>query len=193
MERDVKRGAAGLFALSLRLFPESFKSSYSVEMERVFSERISALSPPSIFVVTAVEIFDFVLSAVRAHGTQLVFRRPSIPGIAALALIAIIVGARDIVLRHGAEFPSSADRINFSAHDPAGEFTLTILGGRPVAASINDVPLPPNRLVHSGDSIRFLAPGGQVVLALAYYRATGRIEWRARPRNCPDPVSGCGI
>ena len=189
----MKRTAVRLFALSLRLFPKSFRLSYSAEMERVFTERVSALSPPRILAATVAEIFDVVVSAVRAHGTQLVLPRPSVAGIVALATLATFVSVRDIAWRQDAEFTSSAGRIDFSAHDPAGEFTLTMLAGRPIAASINDVPIPPDRLLHSGDSIRFLSPDGKVVLTLAYYRATGRIEWQARPRNCHDLASECGI
>ena len=181
-----------LFAFALRLFPAGFRLSYAPEMERVFADRVKGLSTPALFVATATEVADVLLSAARAHASAIAVSPHAAARGLAVALLVAIAGVGDIARRYHARSATAAGRIEFSARDPAGNFSLTILEGRPVSASIDNVPLPRERLVHSGDSIRFLTASGKVALAIAYYRETGRIEWQARPRACRDPAAGCG-
>jgi beta-lactamase regulating signal transducer with metallopeptidase domain len=69
-------------------------------------------------------------------------------------------------------------RLVVHATDPAGEFTLDIENGRVVAATVDRVPLPADRIVQVGDSVGFLAPTGERILAVAL---TGDgIRWDAR-------------
>jgi bla regulator protein blaR1 len=74
-------------------------------------------------------------------------------------------------------------RMEVHASDPAGAFRLSVARGRVVAAAIGDVPLPPERILQARDSVRFLGPAGEPVLAVHLTR--DGIRWHPRPAPGP--------
>jgi hypothetical protein len=182
-----------LFRASLHLLPNSFRDEYAEEMEEIFVERIASLPPLSACAATAAEIADVVLSSVRVRVARATYAGPAMIGVIGTIILASAFTVQTLGRHPVAGIPAPLDSIDFNAHDPAGEFTLAIRHGQPVAATIDRIPLPGNRLLHSGDSIRFLGPSGRVVLAVAYYRDRARIEWQARPRLCRGRASDCTL
>lgn len=182
-----------LFRASLHLFPNSFRDGYADEMEEIFVERIASLSPLAACVATVTEIIDVVASAIRVRAARPMYSRSAMIGVLGTVVLAAMVTI-DTVRRNPVTADlAPLDSIDFKAQDPAGEFTLTVRHGRPVAATIDRVPLPANRLVHLGDSVHFLGPTGRVVLAVAYYRERARIEWHARPSICRGRAVDCTL
>ena len=181
-----------LFAASLGLFPSEFRKSYAGEMKEVFSDRIQSLGTPSACIAALTEILDVALAAIRLRFAHAVDMRPATIGVVGTIVVAAMITA-SAAERPAPGIRAQIDSIDFNAHDPAGEFTLAIRHGRPVAATIDHVPLPRNRLIHSGDSIRVLSPAGRVILALAYYHDRGRIEWQARSSGCRGHAVDCTL
>ena len=182
-----------LFIASLRLFPAEFRKIYGGEMEESFADRIQSLSPLAACITTLTEILDIALSAIRVRLGHAVDLRPATIGMLGTLVVAAMITASAVERSPGAAVRAPLDSIDFNAHDPAGEFTLAIRHGRPVAATIDHVPLPRNRLIHSGDSIRVLGPTGRVVLALAYYHDRARIEWQPRSSGCRGHAVDCTL
>jgi hypothetical protein len=71
-------------------------------------------------------------------------------------------------------------RIDFSASDPSGPFTITIVDGRAVEATINSKRLDRNRIVAERDSIRLLREDGSVAVAVAFDADKNAIAWIPR-------------
>ncbi len=182
--------AVKMFRCSLRLLPPKLRRQYADEMADVFAQRIHGRSVGFAVLHTVDEMLDVALVSVRARMARYRVPRPTLAAAVVMAVLLVIRGSSD--LPSSAEIASSqSGRIDFSAHDPAGQFTLTILNGHPIAATMNRIPLPLQQVVHEGDSIRIMGPGGNVALSLAYYRESGRIEWTARPAACRSISSGC--
>lgn len=182
-----------LFIGSLRLFPVEFQNSYAEEMKEIFVARIGSLGPLAAGIETIAEVLDVLVSAIRirfAHGVHL---RPAMIGTTCMIILAAMLTGHGPERSTWGSTRTRLDSIDFNAHDPAGEFTLAIRNGRPVAATIDHVPLPRNRLIHSGDSIRVLGPTGRVVLALAYYHDRARIEWQPRSSGCRGHAVDCTL
>lgn len=182
-----------LFVASLRLFPVEFRKIYAGEMEEVFADRIKSLGPIPACVTTLAEILDVAFSAARLRLGHTAHLRPATIGMLGTIVVAAMMTASAVQRNPGAAMRAPLDSIDFDAHDPAGEFTLAIRHGRPVAATIDHVPLPRNRLIHSGDSVRVLGPTGRVVLALAYYHDRARIEWQPRSSGCRGHAVDCTL
>jgi len=72
--------------------------------------------------------------------------------------------------------------LEIRAVDPAGVFTVSLLDGRVVGASIEGVPVPDDRLVQTADSLRFLGGDGQALFSIRV-RPEGGISWEARPAD----------
>ena len=72
--------------------------------------------------------------------------------------------------------------IEIRAVDPAGEFTVTLLRGRVVGASIEGVVVPRDRLVQTADSLRFIGSDGRALFSVSV-RREGGISWEARPSD----------
>ena len=185
------RALTRLFVASLALFPAEFRNSYASEMEEIFADRIRLLSAFAACIATLTEIFDVALAAMRVRLGQADLRPATIGMLGTIVIAAMMTASAGE--RSTTAFHPPLDSIDFTAHDPAGEFTLAIRHGRPVAATIDRVPLPRNRLIHSGDSIRVLGPSGHVVLALAYYHDRARIEWEPRPSVCRGHAVDCTL
>jgi len=181
------------FRASLHLFPGSFRDAYADEMEETFVERIASLSALAACLTTIVEIADVVLSAIRARFELATYARPATIGVLGTIILASAFTVHTLGRSPAVTLSTAVDSIDFNAHDPAGEFTITVRHGQPVAATIDRVPLRPDRLVHSGDSIRLIGPSGRVVLAVAYYRERARIEWQARPSACRGHAVSCTL
>ncbi|HEX2093400.1 MAG TPA: M56 family metallopeptidase [Longimicrobiaceae bacterium] len=70
------------------------------------------------------------------------------------------------------------------AEDPGGAFTLTLQGGRAVAATISGEPISSGRLRQSADSVWFLGARGEPLFAVALKPEGGGITWHPRmPRR----------
>ena|SRR5438105_928997 len=182
-----------LFVASLRLFPAEFRRTYAGEMEEVFADRIQSLGSLAACVATLTEILDVALSAIRVRLGQAADLRPATIGMLGTIVVAAMITASAGEHGRAPRLRAASDSIDFNAHDPAGEFTLAIRHGQPVAATIDHVPLPLNRLIHSGDSIRVLGPTGRVVLALAYYHDRASIEWQPRSSECRGHAVDCTL
>lgn len=182
-----------VFRASLHLFPTSFRDGYADEMEEIFVKRIASLSPLAACAATVAEIADVVVAAVRLRFARATYARPAMIGVLGTIILASAFTVRTLGRDSARSLSAPLDSINFTAQDPAGEFTITVRHGQPVAATIDRVPLRRDRLIHSGDSIRFLGPSGRVVLAVAYYRERGRIEWQARPSGCRGRAVDCTL
>lgn len=182
------------FRSTLLLYPRKFRAQYGNEMADVFAERISELAMPAAIIATTLEIIDVAQSAIRVHVSRVRIARvqPAILGVLGTFIVAAAFTLRSL---SWAPSPLIAplDSIDFRAHDPAGEFTIAIRHGRPVAATIDRIPLPPSHLRHLGDSIQLVGPGGSVVVAVAYYRDRARIEWQPRSRDCRGKAVECAL
>lgn len=102
--------------------------------------------------------------------------------LAALTFTALppdLVGA---TLRAAAPAAKVAQHID--ARDDAGEFSLSIVGLRAVAASIAGQPLPPERIVQRRDSVHLMTPDGAALLSV-HVRESGGIAWDSRPPPSP--------
>jgi len=178
-----------LFRASLRILPREFRAVYGAEIEDVFTQRLGERSPLARLAFLTEEILDIAVIAARARFDHSAFSQRSIrlAVVTASALTAVVL----LNTRNTTGTAHVPSRIDFSAHDAAGQFTLTILKGRPIAVTMNEVPLPPGRVIQSGDSIHVLASSGKVALALAYDRESARIEWKARPVECRSSPTEC--
>jgi len=70
------------------------------------------------------------------------------------------------------------------AHDPAGPFTVELVGRKLVAATIAGESVPADRIVQAGNTVRLLDPGGRPELTLEV-RLRGGIHWTPRPPRSP--------
>jgi hypothetical protein len=147
-------------------------------------------SPGAILVLTLDEIRDVASVALRTRLEAHELPRATLASAIVVTVLLLTQSAVDSSIASRARL-APLGRIDFSAHDPAGQFTLTILNGKPVAATMNHVALPLRRVVHEGDSIRILSPNGHVALALAYYRESSRIEWKPRLAGCGAESGEC--
>lgn len=182
-----------VFRASLHVFPASFRDGYAAEMEEIFFQRIVSLSPHAACTATVAEIADVVFSAMRLRFVRATYARPAMIGVLGTIILASAFTVRTLGGDSARGFRVPLDSIDFKAQDPAGEFTIAVRHGQPVAATIDRVPLRRDRLIQLGDSIRFLSPNGRVVLAVAYYRERARIEWQARPSGCRGRAADCTL
>jgi hypothetical protein len=187
------RALTRMFGAVLAVFPESFRRHYGDEMREVFAQRIADLPAPLAIVATAGEIADIFWSATRFRLPRMTRMQPAMLGVVGTFIIAAAFTVRSLSWAPPPSAVAPLDSIDFRANDPAGEFTIAIRHGRPVAATIDRVPLPASRLLHLGDSIQLLSPTGHVVLAVAYYRERARIEWEPRPRYCRGRAAECAL
>lgn len=174
----MRRLARFAFAVSLRLFPPEFRRAYGAEMLDIFVLRLEGTAADEVARAAVVEICDVVIAACRCR-----FGRSSYPAYLSGVAVALLVTVVTLHERAGppiGNWAAAADSIDFRATDPAGAFTLSIRRGKPVGATIDQVPLPRARIVSVGDSIRLLDQDGGVLLSLAFYPELARIEWQAR-------------
>ena len=187
----MRRWLAAVYDAALELLPRDFRAMYCDEIRAVHRTRLETAGSIEAIGLEIVECADVVLTAMRLRGRPNIGRRQAFVGALSLALLLVIVSGHAPNLQPGFGEVAGADSIDFHGSDPAGVFSLSIRNGRAVAATLDDVPLPSGRLVSSGDSIRFLAPDGAVVLSVAYYPAVARIEWEARDRSCRGRALAC--
>lgn len=166
-----------VFRLGLFAFPRAFRSEYAAEMISVFHERVAELSP-----LGAVGETIGVFSAGARMRLEHRDARQALIVTLAAAMFATSFALRDVdLLRSNA----GAGRIDFNAEDPAGVFTLTVIDGRPVGATLNRVPVSPDLIVARADSISILRPDGRTELTVAFDAVRGHIAWEPR-----QPQSG---
>ncbi|HEU4630464.1 MAG TPA: M56 family metallopeptidase [Gemmatimonadaceae bacterium] len=67
-----------------------------------------------------------------------------------------------------------------TARDDAGRFTVTLLNGRAVDATVNHARLAPAHLRHAGDSLFLLAPHGARLVGVRIL-PDGELRWAGRP------------
>ena len=79
---------------------------------------------------------------------------------------------------------ASGLRALIHAKDPAGPFTVELVGKRLVGATIDGVPVPGNRIVQRGEQVDLLDPQGQPELTLQV-NGPGQIHWQPRPPRSP--------
>jgi hypothetical protein len=183
------------FRSTLVLYPKKFRDDHSNEMAAVFAERISELSISAAIAETFTEIFDVAQSALRFRLTGFHFARvqPAMLGVVGTFIVAAAFTLRSLSWAPSPSIVAPLDSIDFRAQDPAGEFTIAIRHGSPVAATIDRIPVPAGNVRHVGDSIQLVGPRGNVVLAVAYYRERARIEWQPRPIDCRGRAVECAL
>lgn len=160
-----------LFDLGMLAFPEAFRIAYGSEMREVAHERFAELS----FVEAVSEAVDATIAGMRMRLEHVNVHAPAL-------FAAISVAMIGTVLTLEGRRPSG--RLDFNAEDPAGVFTLTVIDGKPIAATIDNVPLSSDRLVATADTIRIMKADGAVELAIAFDSETGHISWEPRaPRR----------
>jgi hypothetical protein len=180
-----------LYSAALLLCPADFRERFGGEMRDILALKLGERADVFSAVTLAFrEIADVMLIALRLRFRPSSAHQPALLGLLATAVI-MVFSAHEHRLQPQLSPLAAADSIDFNATDPAGAFTVTIRNGRPVAASLDNVPVPTARILSTRDSIRFLAPGGGVVLALAFDPQLGRIEWQARPEACRGQASTC--
>jgi hypothetical protein len=161
-----------IFRLGLFAFPRSFRSEYEAEMITVFHERVAELSPLAA-VGEAIDVFS-AGARMRLERTQ---TRQALIVTLAAAMFVTSFALRDVdILRSN----TASGRIDFNAEDPAGVFTLTVIDGRPVGATLNRVPVSPDLIVTRADSITILRPDGRTELTVAFDAERGHIAWEPR-------------
>lgn len=153
-----------IYRCALGLLPGDFKARYAHEMLGTFRERVHEANTWRTGVG---EVGGVVVTALRLRA------RPPfhamIAGVAVTSFLMLFLYQR------------SGPRVDFSATDPAGQFTLSIRRGKPVAATMSGVSLPLRRIRQTGDSIRFLQADGKVALTVAYDRESSSLAWAPRP------------
>jgi hypothetical protein len=166
-----------LFDLGLLAFPPSFRAAYGAEMREVAHARLAELT---IFQAAA-EAVDATIAGTRMRLEHVNVHAPALFATVSVAMFVTMLALGDPKF-FGRRDP--AGRLDFNAEDPAGAFTLTLLDGQPIAATLDNVPLSLKRLVATRDSIRIMKPDGAVELAIAFDRQTGSITWEPRaPRK----------
>jgi hypothetical protein len=100
----------------------------------------------------------------------------------AAALIgALAVTAPSAVAHQGRALAAALPTVHIQARDHAGGFTMSLRGGSVVAASIAGEPVPRDRLVQRGPSVRVLGADGALALAVQVHPGGGGISWQSRP------------
>ena len=160
-----------IFRLGLFAFPRSFRSEYEAEMLSVFHERVAELSPLAA-VSETIDVFT-AGARMRLEGTQA--RQALVVTLAAAMLVTSFV-LRDVIQRSN----QGTGRIDFNAQDPVGVFTLTVINGRPVGATLDKIPVSPDLIVARADSISILRPDGGTEITVAFDETRGEITWEPR-------------
>ncbi len=117
---------------------------------------------------------------------------PSGPGIrqraafAITGLLAVAGSTMVVAVSAEGEFAAWASGVHalIQASDPAGPFTVELVGGQLVSATIDGVAIPAERIVQRGQQVSLLDPAGRSELTLEV-RAPGTIHWSARPPRSP--------
>lgn len=186
------RVLAAVYRASLRLLPHPFRRMYADEMREIFAGRLQAVRGFAAIHVTLAEAFDVAATSVRVRLAHATAPHPALVGTVALAMAATLLTLKQGDRAAAVGQVAMRDSLDISAIDPAGEFTLSIRSGKPVAATMDRVPLPATRLVQQGDSIRFLTVDGNVMLSVAYDRSAARIAWAPRSPSCRGRATSCG-
>lgn len=207
VQRLVPSFQVRLYRAAVSALPEEFRRRYGQEMAEVFEARIAEAraTGDNGTRTTLVEILNLLTTGLRLR-LAAGYRRIGAPryraaepvrlrgrgwGRAALAAVLVTllsllaldleVGGRGGSARHPAP-PSarSSAELDFHAHDPAGEFTLSIRQGRVVAATVDGARVPRDQLLVREDSIHFVRPDGAPSFSVHFDRERGRISWEAR-------------
>ena len=106
--------------------------------------------------------------------------------VAMTGLLAVAGSTMVVAATAEGEFAAWASGVHalIQASDPAGPFTVELVGGQLVAATIDGVTIPRNRIVQRGQQVRLLDAAGRSELTLDV-RAPGTIHWSPRPPRSP--------
>jgi hypothetical protein len=179
------------YRVAMRLLPGWFQVAYGEEMSATFAARLEGAGRVEALRVAAAEIADLMVTSVRLHASSPAAAHMPFAGALAGAALLGIVMLGEPAKGRSAEQRLAADSVEFRGNDPAGAFTLTIKAGRPVLVTLDDMRVPGDRIVASGDSIRVLSPAGREVLTVAYYAKGPRIEWDPRDPSCRGRTLTC--
>lgn len=162
----------GIFRVALKAFPEEFREEFADEMTSVFHERCSERGAATQTLFAAGESIDAVFCGFRmrlaGHARQ--------PVLAASIVVAML--ATTLALQ-GPNVKQES-RIDFRGHDPLGAFTITVVNGKAVGATVDSVAVPTARIVQKKDSIVVLGSDGNVELAVRFDPGTDSIFWNSR-------------
>jgi hypothetical protein len=179
-----------LYGAAIHLLPRAFRKKYGSAMQDVFSARIAECSDRDAILLASREIADLAETAARLR-LEAVPARRAMQGALTMAVLVVLLAVHERAWQLPRLSAAPADSVAFNATDPAGSFTLTLRHGRAVAATIDNIPIPAARIRADGDSVRVLAPGGGVVLALALDAKRARIAWEPRAESCRGQALTC--
>jgi hypothetical protein len=157
-----------LFRMALRAFPER---DFDDEMQLVFEERYRERGPLARISFAIGDSLDVIVCGLRLRMEE----RSNQPAVAALIAVAML--ATTLALHDAARSPT---RIDFRGTDPRGAFTITVIDGKAIAATLNGIPVAGDRIVQVSDSISILDAQGEPELAVRFDRNKGHISWSAR-------------
>lgn len=104
---------------------------------------------------------------------------------AATGLLVVTTSTMTLAASAESELAAWASRVHafIQANDPAGPFTVELVGGRLVSATIDGAAVPAERIVQRGRRVELVNPAGRPELTLEV-RAPGTIHWSPRlPRS----------
>ncbi len=161
-----------IFRAALGIFPHEFRERFADEMALVFAERCGerpALHRP-LFVLS--EIVSVIITGARfriaGHSRQQAMK----------AAVVLAMLATTLTMRQASPVPAA--RIDFNGRDPAGVFTITVVNGKAIAATLDRVPVAVSKIVQKGENISIVGDDGGVALAVAFDASRGEISWKAR-------------
>lgn len=177
------------------------------ERERCCDEAAVAAGPPALNLARALVLLESHRAGAPAGslagtGGPLAVRVRSLAGgrprrrAPHVAVLAGAVPAFAAVVWWAAALPARSDAaarvallvdplVTIAATDPAGEFTLQLVGGRARALVIGREPVPPSRLRQDDRRIRALDRRGRTALALTVHADGAGIAWWPRGASPP--------
>jgi hypothetical protein len=159
---------AALFRVALRAFPAT---ELADEMQLVFEERYEEKNFPGRAMFALSDCLDVVVSGFRMRIADY-SPQPALPALVVVAMLATTVAIRGVT--------KAPSRFDFYGADPRGAFTLTVVEGKAVAATLDRSPIPRDRIVQRGDSIALFNRDGERELAVRFDADHGQISWGAR-------------
>lgn len=162
----------GIFRVALKAFPEEFRDRFGEEMALVFEQRCHERGRATRSLFAAAESIDAVFCGIRMR----------IAGHARQPVLAASIVAAMLATTFALQGPNVApqSRIDFSGHDPLGAFTITVINGKAVAATVDRIAVASDRILQAQDSIAILSPDGNVELAVHFDEKTNSISWSSR-------------
>ena len=164
------RWGVRFYRAALVVLPAGFRDRHGAAMVALVDARLAesnGVVAPSLCLLA--EIIDLLRTAwsIRLPGLAI----PSMAGLALGALVALSVRPPP---------SAAADSWTVNATDPAGAFTLTVIGDRVVGASVDGAPVAESDIRHDGDTVRIDPLPDRSGVTVRFDPIGRRISWAAR-------------